>query len=196
MDLSDVECLDAIVAEGACERWHGSILYSGERNVEPYNLLAESPVVRFYKLQTGNVQSRQASDGIIIPTAYPATVDEWPRVLIQLEQWAFDGNSRGRSQVQITVPFFFPEDECSVIGWLCYLCVLCLLYQCSVLIFHKTTLWVLWGLSYCGKCIAYNVRKCMFCDTNSYFRTQTRKCRHWDKLITICLKYWTCCPEK
>ena len=32
-------------------------------------------------------------------------------------------NTRGRSQVQITVPFFFPEDECSVIGWLCYLCV-------------------------------------------------------------------------
>jgi len=93
MDLSDVEFLDAIVAEGACERWHGSILYSGEGNVEPYNLLAEGPVVRFYKLQTGNVQSRQASDGIIIPTAYPATVDEWPRVLIQLEQWAFDGNS-------------------------------------------------------------------------------------------------------
>lgn len=93
MDLSDVECLDAIVAEGACERWHGSILYSGEGNAEPYNLLAEGPVVRFYKLQTGNVQSRQATNGIIIPTVYPATVDEWPHVLIQLEQWAFDGNS-------------------------------------------------------------------------------------------------------
>ena len=93
MDLSDVECLDAIVAEGACERWHGSILYSGEGNAEPYNLLAEGPVVRFYKLQTGNVQSRQATNGIIIPTVYPATVDEWPHVRRQLEQWAFDGNS-------------------------------------------------------------------------------------------------------
>ena len=32
-------------------------------------------------------ESRKATDGIIISTAYPATVDEWSRVLIQLEQW-------------------------------------------------------------------------------------------------------------
>jgi hypothetical protein len=29
----------------------------------------------------------------MIPTAFPATVEEWSRVLIQLEQWAFEGNS-------------------------------------------------------------------------------------------------------
>ena len=28
------------------------------------------------------------------------------------------------------------------------------------------------------------------------FRKQTRTCRHWDKIITICFKYWTSCPEK
>ena len=88
-----MECLDAIVAEGACERCYGCILCPGEGNGQPYNLLAQGPIVRFYKLQTGNVQSRQATDGIIIPTVYPATVDEWPHVLRQLEQWAFDGDS-------------------------------------------------------------------------------------------------------
>ncbi len=45
-------------------------LCSGVGDAEPFNLLVEGPVVRFYKLTTGNVQSRQATAGIIIPTAY------------------------------------------------------------------------------------------------------------------------------
>ena len=93
MDLSDVERLDSKVSEGAGERWHGSILISGQGDGKPYNLLVQGRVVRFYKLKAGNVQSRQITEGIIIPTTYPATVDEWPRVLRQLEQWAFEGNS-------------------------------------------------------------------------------------------------------
>jgi hypothetical protein len=68
MDLSDVERLDAVVAEGDGERWHGCILCPGEGDAEPFNLLVQGPVVRFYKLTTGNVHSRQATDGIIIPT--------------------------------------------------------------------------------------------------------------------------------
>ena len=82
--------LDGALAER--ERWHGCLLCPGEGNEEPYNLL-QGPVVRFCKAKTGNMQSRQATEGIIIPTAYPATVEEWPRVLIQLEQWVFEGNS-------------------------------------------------------------------------------------------------------
>jgi hypothetical protein len=93
MDISDVERLDSIVAVGAGERWHGGILISGQNDGEPYNLLVQGPVVRFYKLTTGNVQSRQATEGISIPTTYPAIVDEWSRVLMQLEQWVFEGNS-------------------------------------------------------------------------------------------------------
>jgi hypothetical protein len=91
MDLSDVERLDCVLAEGEC--WHGCILCPGVGDGEPYNLLVQGTVVKFYKSKTGNLQSRQATAGIMIPTAYPVTVEEWPRVLIQLEQWAFEGNS-------------------------------------------------------------------------------------------------------
>ncbi len=83
MDLSDVERLDGVLAER--ERWHGCLLCPGEGNGEPYNYnLLQGPVVRFYKSKTGNKLSRQATEGIVIPTAYPpATNEEWPRVLIQ-----------------------------------------------------------------------------------------------------------------
>ncbi len=91
MDLSDVERLDGVLAEG--KRWHGCLLCKGEGEEVPYNLLVEGPVVKFYKSKTGNTQSRQATNGIMIPTAVPATVEEWPHVLIQLQQWAFEGNS-------------------------------------------------------------------------------------------------------
>ncbi len=74
-----MERLDSIEAEGAGERWHGCILISGQGDGEPYNLLVQGPVVvRFYKLTTGNVQSRQATQGISISiptsTTYPAPV--------------------------------------------------------------------------------------------------------------------------
>ncbi len=86
-----MERLDGVLAEG--ERWHGCLLCVGEGDGVPYNLLVQGPVVKFYKSKTGNTLSRQATNGIMIPTAYPATVEEWPRVLVQLEQWAFEGNS-------------------------------------------------------------------------------------------------------
>ena len=91
MDLSDVERLDGVLAEGV--RWHGCLLCIGEGDGVPYNLLVQGPVVKFYKSKIGNTESRQATNGIMIPTAYPATVEQWPHVLIQLEQWAFEGNS-------------------------------------------------------------------------------------------------------
>ena len=71
MDLSDVERLDGVLAEGEC--WHGCILCPGVGDGEPYNLLVQGTVVKFYKSKTGNLQSRQATAGIMIPTAYPAT---------------------------------------------------------------------------------------------------------------------------
>ena len=86
-----MERLDGVLAEG--KRWHGCLLCIGEGDGVPYNLLVEGPVVQFYKSKIGNTLSRQATNGIMIPTAFPATVEEWPHVLIQLEQWAFEGNS-------------------------------------------------------------------------------------------------------
>ena len=86
-----MERLNGVLAEG--ERWHGCLLCIGEGDRVNYNLLVQGPVVKFYKSKTGNTQSRQATNGIMLPTVYPATVEEWPLVLIQLEQWAFEGNS-------------------------------------------------------------------------------------------------------
>ncbi len=93
MNLLDVKSLDAASAEG--NRWHGCILCPSAEQGQggPYNLLTHGTLVRFYKSNTSGMHSRQATEGIIIPTSYPATVSEWPRVLTQLEQWAFEGNS-------------------------------------------------------------------------------------------------------
>ncbi len=92
MNELEVETLDGALAEG--NRWHGCILCpSAEGQGEPYNLLTHGTLVKFYKSNTSGMHSRQATDGTIIPTSYPAIVGEWPRVLTQLEQWAFEGNS-------------------------------------------------------------------------------------------------------
>jgi hypothetical protein len=94
MDVADVASLDATVL--AWDRWMGCILCPYPAgSEEKVNLLEKGEVVLFYKRKKGEEArySRQATEGICLPTDINACPERWREVSAQIALWAWDGRS-------------------------------------------------------------------------------------------------------
>jgi hypothetical protein len=94
MDVADVASLDATVL--AWDRWMGCILCPYPAgSEEKVNLLEKGEVALFYKRKKGEEArySRQATEGICLPTDINACPEHWREVSAQIALCAWDGRS-------------------------------------------------------------------------------------------------------
>jgi hypothetical protein len=103
MDVADVASLDGAVQ--AWDRWMGCILCPDPAGIEEkVNLLEKGEKVLFYKRKKGEEvrYSRQATQGICLPTDISPCPERWREVSAQIALWAWDGRSIIGSQSDIS----------------------------------------------------------------------------------------------
>ncbi len=92
MDVVDVASLDGAVQ--AWDRWMGCILCPDPAGIEEkVNLIEKREKVLFYKRKNGEEvgYSRQATEGICLPTDISVCSERWREVYAQIALWAWDG---------------------------------------------------------------------------------------------------------
>ncbi len=94
MDVADVASLDGTVQ--AWDRWMRCILCPDPAGIEEKaNLLEKGEKVLVYKRKKGEEvrYSRQATQGICLPTDISPCPERWREVSAQIALWAWDGRS-------------------------------------------------------------------------------------------------------